>query len=108
MHALAEIDGVEYLDLILSDGLQGIATFNQDTAFGIRHDIGAVHLEQVRLQPEPGLTRAGAAYDQDILVSGIGWILGPVAHGQTLRCRQDHVVLELGIHERLDIRMSAP
>jgi len=33
VHALGEIDGIEYLDLILSDGLQGMTAFHQDTAF---------------------------------------------------------------------------
>ena len=34
VHALAEIDGIEYLHLIFSDGLKRIAAFHQ-TGFGI-------------------------------------------------------------------------
>ena len=80
----------------------------KNSYFRIRHDIGTVHLEQVWLQPEPGLTGAGTADDQDVLVPGIGRILGSITHSQALRCRQDHVVLKLGIHEGLDISMGAP
>ena len=32
VHALAEVDGIEHLHLILSDGLQRMAAFDQDTA----------------------------------------------------------------------------
>lgn len=74
----------------------------------IRHNIGTVHLKQVGLQPEPGLTGTGTADDQDVLISRCSRILGPIAHGQPLRCRQDHVILKLGIHEGLDIRVGAP
>ena len=56
VHAFAEVDGVEHLNLILSDGLKGIAAFHQDTAFRIRYNIGTVHLKQVWLQPESRLT----------------------------------------------------
>ena len=35
VHALAEVDGIEYLHLILSDLLKRIAAFDQDTAFRV-------------------------------------------------------------------------
>ena len=94
VHAFAEVDGVEHLNLILSDGLKGIAAFHQDTAFWICHNIRTVHLKEVRFQPEPGLTGTGAADNQDVLVPRCCRILGTVAHGQSLRCRQDHVERE--------------
>ena len=67
-----------------------------------------MHLKEVGLQPKSGLSGSGTADDQDVLVPRCSRILWTVAHGQTLRCRQDHVVLELGIHEGLDISMGAP
>ena len=74
----------------------------------VRHNIGTVHLKEVRLQPESRFTRAGAADDQDVLVSCCSRILGAIAHGQSFCCRQDHVVLKLRVHEGLDISMGAP
>ena len=108
VHAFAEVDGVEDLHLILSNGLKRITAFHEDASFRISHHIGTVHLEKVRFQPESGLTGTGSTDDQDILVSCCSRILGAVAHGQTFRRCQDHVVLKLGIHEWLNIRMSTP
>ena len=74
----------------------------------ICYHIGRMRLEKIRLQDEPCLTGTGTADDQDVLISRCSRILGPIAHGQPLRCRQDHVILKLGIHEGLDIRVGAP
>ena len=67
-----------------------------------------MELEQVELDPETGLAAAGSADDQDILVSGVGRFLRPVAHLQSFGPGEDHVVLEFRIHEWLDVRMGFP
>ena len=108
VHALGEVDGVEDLHLILSDGLQGIAALHQDTAFRICHNIGTMHLKQVRFKPESCLTGSGSTDNQDVFVPGIGRILRTVAHRNSFCLCQDYIVLEDGIHERFDICVSAP
>jgi hypothetical protein len=67
-----------------------------------------MHLEKIRLQPEPRLTTARSANDQDVLVPGIAGILRAVAHHEQLRFRQNHVVLENRIFKRCNILMRSP
>ena len=74
----------------------------------VSQNVGTVELEQVGLDPETGLAAAGSADDQDVLISGVGRVLRPVAHHQPFGPGEDHVVLELRIHEWLDVRMGSP
>ena len=76
--------------------------------FRISQNVRTVKLQKIGLDPEPGLAAAGSADDQDVLISGIGRILRPVAHHQPFGPGEDYVVLELRIHEWLDIRMGSP
>ena len=74
----------------------------------ISQNVRAVKLQKVGLDPEPGLAAAGSADDQDVLISGIGRILRPVAHHQPFCSRKNHIVLEDRIHKWLNIRMGSP
>ena len=62
MHGLAKVNGIKNLDVVIVL-FQGISALNDDTALGVSNHIRAVHLEQVRLQPETGLAGTGAADD---------------------------------------------
>ena len=67
-----------------------------------------MQLQQIWLNPEPGLTGTGAADDQYILVSGIGRILRTVAHHQSLCLCEDHIILKDRIDEGLDVLRATP
>ena len=128
VHGLLEVDGVQHLDLVrLVDdlavlvlhrlavlaqlgraALEHLTALHQNRAFRVRDHIGAVHLHQVRLQPEAGLAGAAAADDQHIFVSGCLWVLGAAVHGQAFRFRQNHIVLEHRVHIRSDVLRLAP
>ena len=56
--------------------LEHFAALHQDGALGIGNDVGAVHLHQIRLEPEAGLAGTAAADDQHVLVAGILGVLG--------------------------------
>ena len=88
--------------------LEHFTALHQNRAFGVRHHIGAVHLHQVRLQPEPGLTGTGAADHQHIFISRRFRVLGAAVHGQALRFRQNHIVLEYRVHIRGNVLMGSP
>ena len=91
-------------------GKETIDTYNtgEDSAFGVCHHIGAVHLHQVGFQPEAGLTGTGAADDQHIFVSGGLGVFGAAVHGQALGFRQNHIVLENRVHIRGDVLVCSP
>ena len=91
-----------------SASFQGFSAFYKDTGFGIRYDIRAVHLKQVRFQPESRFTRAGSADDQHVLVPRIRRILRPVSHHQPFRSRQDHISLKDRIFIRLNVLVCSP
>ena len=107
VHALVEIDSVEYFDAVVIL-LQEFPAFDQDTALGVCHDIGAVQLHQVGFQPEPCFTGTGATDDQNILVPGILWIWNPALHGQAFCFCQNDIVPGIRIHEGNNVRMLSP
>ena len=82
--------------------------FSYDVAFRIGDDIGAVALKQVRFQPKPGLSAAGAAHHQHVFVPGVLGVRRAVAHHQPFRFGQDDVVGKLGSHERLNVLGRPP
>lgn len=88
--------------------MQQLPAFDQDTAFGVGNNVGTMTLHQVRLEPETGFTRAGAADDNNILVSGGHRVLGATLHGQMLRLGQDHILLEVRIDIRLNVLTGTP
>ena len=107
MHALVEINSVEYFDPVMIL-LQQLSAFHQDAALGVCHNVLTVQLHQIRFQPEPGFTGTGAADDQNILVPRIFRVGNPALHGQALGFCQDDIVPGIRIHERHDIRMLSP
>ena len=128
VHGLLEVNGVEDFDpvrliddlavLILHGfavlaqlggaSLEHFAALHQDGAFGVCDHIRAVHLHQVRFQPEPGLTGTGAANHQHIFVSGSLGVFGTAVHSQALGFRQNHIVLEHRVDVRSDVLMGSP
>ena len=78
------------------------------TSLRVRHNIRAVHLHQVGFQPESGLTGTGAANHQYIFVSGSLGVLGATVHGQALRFRQNHIVLEYRVDVGCNVLMGSP
>ena len=107
MHRLLKIDRIEDLDPVLCPD-KCVSDLYQGRTFRVSQNVGTVKLKQVGLDPETGLAAAGSADDQDVLVSGVGRILRPVAHHEPFRPCQDHVVLKYRIHERLDILRTSP
>ena len=128
VHGLLEVDGIEDFDpirlidvlavLILHGlavlaqlgcaALKHFAALHQDGAFWVCHHIGAVHLHQVRFQPEAGLAGTGATDHQHIFVSGGLGVLGAAVHGQALGFSQNHIVLEHRVDVGCDVLMGAP
>ena len=128
MHGLLEVDSIEDFNpirfvndlaaLILhglsvliqlgSAPLEHLAALHQNGAFGVCDHIGAVHLHQVWLEPEAGLTGTGAANHQHIFVSGGLWVLGAAVHCQALRFRQNHIVLEHRVDVGCNILTGSP
>ena len=88
--------------------LEHFAALHQNRTFGVCHHIGAVHLHQVRLQPEPGLNGTGVADDQHIFVSGGLGVFRAAVHGQALGFSQNHIVLEHRVDVGCDVLMGAP
>ena len=58
LQSAVKIDRVEDLNIIMTDMLQRPSAFYNDTALRICYHIGTMHLQQVRLQPKPGLAGA--------------------------------------------------
>lgn len=92
---------------------QHITALGYDTALGIcDHKTGRIlfgcALEQVRLQPEAGLTGATTADDKNILISGGFGIGRPVIHGQALRLGEDDVVFKHRVNIGLDVLCCTP
>ena len=128
VHRLLEVDGVQHLDLVwlIHDfavfvlhrlavlaqlgrtPLEHFAALHQDGALGIGNDVGAVHLHQIRLEPEAGLAGTAAADDQHVLVAGILGVLGAAGHGKALGLGQNDVILEHRVDVGGNILMGAP
>ena len=107
VHRLFEVDGVENLDTVLVPHQDGPALLD-DPPFRVSDDIRTMALQEIGLEPKPGLAAAGAADDQHILVPGGLGVLGAAVHGEALRPCQDDIVLEHGVHERLNVLWTAP
>ena len=107
VHGLVEIDRVENLDSVICMH-KCMANLEQGRTFRVSEHIGTMKLEQIWLNPEPCLTGTGAADDQNILVSGVGRILRPVAHHQPLCLCEDHIVRKNRVDEGFDILCIAP
>src|SRR5699024_3919942 len=88
--------------------LKHFAALHQDSALGIGDHIGAVHLHQIRLQPEAGLAAAGTSDDQHVLVAGILGVLGAAGHGEAFGLGQNDVILEHRVDVGGNIVMGAP
>ena len=107
VHRLFEVDSVQdfYLVAILQHGLP---TFENYRSFRVSDHIGAVALQEIRFQPKPGLSAAGAAHHQHVFIPGILGVRRTVGHHQPFRFGQDDVVGKLGSHERLNVLGGAP
>ena len=64
--------------------------------------------DRVGFQPESGLTGTGAANHQYIFVSGSLGVLEAAVHGQALRFRQNHIVLEYRGDVGCNVLMGSP
>ena len=85
-----------------------MAYLPEDTPFRIDAHIGAVRLEQLGREPEPGLAGAGRADDTGVEVAGVGRIFGPGVDGEQLRPGENDIVFKLGIDEGSDVFGAAP
>ena len=128
VHRLIEVDGVQHPDLVrlVNDlavlvlhrlavlaqlgraALEHFAALHQDGALGVGNDVGAVHLHQVGLEPEPGLAGAAAADDQHVFIAGILGVLGAAGHGEAFGLGQNDVILEHRVHVGGNIVVGAP
>src|SRR5699024_11067143 len=106
--AVLILHGLAVLAQLGCAALKHFAALHQDGAFWVCHHIGAVHLHQVRFQPEAGLAGTGATDHQHIFVSGGLGVLGAAVHGQALGFSQNHIVLEHRVDVGCDVLMGAP
>ena len=74
----------------------------------VSHDVAAVHLHQIRFEPEAGLTGTGAANHQHIFVSGGLWVLGAAVHGQAFGFCENDIVLEHRVDVGSNILTGSP
>jgi len=107
VHGLFEVDGVQDFQLV-TVFQKCVPALDHDTTFRIGDDIGAVHLQEVRLEPKSGLAAAGAAHHQHVFISGILGVRRAVGHHQPFRFGQDDVIRKLGSHERFNILGCTP
>ena len=114
MHTFFEVDGIEDFDpvrfindlaVLILHGLAVLAqlgctplkhfsALHQNGSLGVCDHIRTVHLHQIGLQPEAGLTGTGAADHQHIFVSSGFWVLGTAVHGQAFGFRENDIILE--------------
>ena len=76
--------------------------------FRVSDHVGTVELHELRLHKEPRLTRAGAADDQHVFITGCLGVLGTAVHRQPLRPGQNDVVPEVRVHIWLDVLRRSP
>jgi len=74
--------------------LKHFSALHQNGSLGVCDHIRTVHLHQIGLQPEAGLTGTGAADHQHIFVSSGFWVLGTAVHGQAFGFRENDIILE--------------
>lgn len=75
VHGLFEVDGIEDFHLV-PIAEHEFASLDGDAAFWVSDHIRAVELHEVGLNEKPGLTGAGAAHHQHVLVPrglGVFW-----------------------------------
>ena len=65
-------------------------------------------MQEVGLEPKPGLAAAGTAHHQHVFVPGVLGVRRAVGHHQAFRFRQDDVVEKLGSHEWFNVFRIAP
>ena len=106
-NGLGEVDGVQHLHAVAALS-EHFAALDDEAALGICHDIRAVQLHQVGLQPEPRFTGTGSADDQNIFVPGVLWFGHSAFHGQAFCFCQDDVLPGIRVHKRDDICMLSP
>ena len=112
VHGLFEVDGVQNFQPV-AVMQQHLSALGNDAALGIGNNkadgvlLGRT-LHQIGLQPKPRLTGAGTADNQHILVSGIDWIFGAIAHHQSFCLGENHIILKLRSHKRLDVLGISP
>ena len=107
MHRLFKVDGVEDFDAV-SFLQKGVAYLQNCGAFRVCENIGTVHLEKIRLDPEASLAAARPAHDEHVFIARRLGVLGAAGHGETLGLGQDDVVLEFRGHVRLNVLGIAP
>ena len=108
MHGAGKINAVENLDFISLFLLQEISGLLQHPALGVYHHIGAMGLQELGREPEPGLAGAGGTDHTAIQIPGVGGDSGPGVCGEKFRPGQNDVVLKLGVGERLDVLFRPP
>ena len=107
MHRFLKVNGVQYFDPI-PFSLQELSAFDEDAALGIGNDIRTVALHKIRLDEKAGLSAAGAAYNQNIFVSGCSGILGAIVHGETFGLGQQNIFGEHRVDIGRDVFLRPP
>ena len=74
----------------------------------ISDNVGAVHLEQVWLEPIARFAGTGAADHQYVFVPGVFGILRAVGHGQALCFRENDVLRKIRVLKGCNILGRAP
>ena len=77
-------------------------------AVRVSDHIGAVHLHDGRFDKEPRLAAAGAADDEDILISRCFRVLRTAGHGEAFRPGQGDVPIGNGVYVGRNIRRRTP
>ena len=107
VHGFSEVDRIQRLDDI-TVFLKHLSAFDQHCTLGISDHIGAVHLHQVGLHEEAGLTRAGTTDDKDVLIPRVLRLLRTAVHGQPFGLGENDIVGKVIIHVRPDVFRSSP
>ena len=102
------LHGLSVLPQLGRTPLEHFSALHQNGSLRVSHDVAAVHLHQIRFEPEAGLAGTGAADHQHIFVSGGLGVLGAAVHGQALGFGQNHIVLEHRVDVGCNILTGSP
>ena len=88
--------------------MEHFSALHQNCSLRVRHNIGAVGLEELGGEPEAGFAGAGGADHAGVEVPGVGRVLGPGVGGEKFGPGENDIFLKLGIDERGNIFFRPP
>ena len=108
VHGACEVYGVECLDLV-AEPFEDVAHVVDERALGVGDEVVGVTLHEVRLHEVARLSRAGAAYDEHVVVRLGPLVVGGIDEADARPLGEDDVVVGvLPIRVRLDLLRRRP